>query len=704
MKIKRLVLMFGMLSAALIIIVPFASNGQLKGMNKPFLQKTEERIPSTQKRLMVIDDYIQIRSVRDPQLSPKGDLIAYTVTVPYLKKEKKETRIWVAPFDGKSKTIPYTSKGHSSSQPRWDPTGRYLAFMSARGDGETQVYTLFRKGGEAMQLTDVRQGVENFVWSPDGSKMALVIKDPSPEDIAAEKAEKEGKKYVKPKVPEPHVIDRLQFKLDYEGYLDRRRTHIYVLDIKSRKLLQVTSGDYDDFQPTWSPDGRFIAFVSNRTDAPDTNYNQDIWVVASDSPDKGKNLIQVTTNPGEDGSPAWSPDGKWITHYSKTDVDAIVFATEHLAVSSSTGEQTKILTEKLGRRISEPCFSNDGQSIYFIVEDEGKRHLARIPASGGNIERVIDGKVSVGSFTLGSKKRIGALVSKPNLPGEIFVQEKTSELRKLTTLNDELISELKLATVEKACFKSSDGTEIESFFYKPPSFNPEMKYPTILWIHGGPDAQYEFNFDFLAQLFCANGYFVVMPNPRGSSGYGQDFTLEIFADWGNKDYQDVMAAVDYAIEQKWADPDRLGVGGWSYGGILTNYVITKTDRFEGAVSGASLALFACNYGHDQYQRWYEKEFGLPWENRELWERLSPYNKVEKIVTPTLIMGGAVDWNVPIINSEQLYMALKRLGRTTKLVVYPDEHHGLEKLANQKDRYERYLAWYDKYVKGIETED
>jgi len=293
------------------------------------------------------------------------------------------------------------------------------------------------------------------------------------------------------------------------------------------------------------------------------------------------------------------------------------------------------------------------------------------------------------------------VLSRPDLPGEVFVLDPTTGLKKLTSTNDELISQLKLATVEKHRFSSSDGTQIESFYYKPPSFRSEMRHPTILLIHGGPVAQYDYSFSFQAQYYAANGYLVVMPNPRGSSGYGQAFSMEIWADWGNKDFQDVMAAVDYAVAQGWAHPDYLGGGGWSYGGILTNYVITKTDRFKGAVTGASLALYVANYGHDHYQRWYEAEFGLPWENRELWERLSPYNSVEKIVTPTLIMGGAVDWNVPIMNSEQLYIALRRRGVATQLVVYPKEHHGLRKPSNQRDRYERYLAWFDKWVKGEE---
>jgi dipeptidyl aminopeptidase/acylaminoacyl peptidase len=221
----------------------------------------------------------------------------------------------------------------------------------------------------------------------------------------------------------------------------------------------------------------------------------------------------------------------------------------------------------------------------------------------------------------------------------------------------------------------------------------------LLRIHGGPVSQFEAAFNFEAQLFAANGYAVVTMNPRGSSGYGQAFSRAIFADWGNKDFDDVLAGVDYAIAHGIADSSRLGVGGWSYGGILTNYVITKTTRFKGAISGASEALIVANYGHDHYQEEYEAELGLPWSNRAAYEKLSSFNDVEKIVTPTLWMGGAEDWNVPILNSEQMYQAMKRLGRTTQLVVYPGEHHGIVRPSFQRDRLERYLDWYGRYVKG-----
>ncbi len=359
------------------------------------------------------------------------------------------------------------------------------------------------------------------------------------------------------------------------------------------------------------------------------------------------------------------------------------------------------MTASLDRNVNSPRFAPDGRSIYFGLEDSGERHLARIDVSGRNLTRPIDGHRRVSSVAVGPNGELAALISEPNLPTEVFFLEGGT-LGRLTQTNDELLAGIRLGEVENIHFRSRDGTEVEGFLFTPPDYQPGRRYPTLLRIHGGPVSQYDFGFNFEAQLFAAHGYAVVLTNPRGSSGYGQDFSLAIWQDWGNKDFEDVMAGVDHVVERGIADPDRLGVGGWSYGGILTNYVITKTDRFKGAITGASEVLYVANYGHDHYQRQWEAELGLPWENREAWERISPFNSVENIVTPTLIMGGEHDWNVPILNSEQLYQALRRLGRTTQLVVYPGEHHGIRRPAFQKDRYERYLAWYDRHVRGIDV--
>jgi dipeptidyl aminopeptidase/acylaminoacyl peptidase len=369
-----------------------------------------------------------------------------------------------------------------------------------------------------------------------------------------------------------------------------------------------------------------------------------------------------------------------------------------VARADGSGE-LRVLTEELDRNVSSPRYSEDGRSIFVRIEDSAENHLGRVNVRNGRIERPISGKLSVGGFDLGPDDEIYASIARTDLPGEIFAAED-GELTQLTKVNEAFMKKVRLGRVFDATFPSADGTEVEGIFYLPPGYQEGMRYPTLLRIHGGPVSQYALSFNFEAHLFAANGYVVVTTNPRGSSGYGQDFSHALWADWGNPDYDDVMGGVDYAIEQGWADPDKLGVGGWSYGGILTDHVITKTGRFKGAITGASEFLYVTNYGHDHYQLQWEKELGLPWENREAWERISPFNDVDKITTPTLIMGGEKDWNVPINNGEQLYQALRRMGKEAQLVVYPGQGHGLAVPAYQVDRYERYLEWYDKYVKQL----
>lgn len=646
----------------------------------PALNGQEQNNP----RLLVAEDVFALKQVASPVISPEGDWIAYTVRETSLEDDSSETRIWmVSTSDGEA--LPMTGKGSSASAPAWSPDGRYLSFLASRNDGETQVWALDRRGGEADQLTAVEQGVSDYAWSPDATRLALMIRDPEPKMEEGEE-----------NTPQPWVIDRLQFKRDYAGYLDRRRTHLYVFDMTSGDLRQLTSGDYDDSQPTWSPDGSLIAFTSNRTDEPDANSNRDIWVVSASSPDASATLLQVTTNPGSDSSPAWSPDGNQITYVTVTDPERIWYATSHLAVSPAGGGPARVLTRRLDRNVGSPRF-RDNNEILFVLEDSGERHLASIDASGEGFERLIEGSISLRDYSLNADGALASLIGNARAPTEVFIGQG-EQLRQLTTTNQAFLEQVQIVDVENVQFASADGTEIEGFIYKPPGFDSSFRYPTLLRIHGGPVSQYDFNFNFDAQLFAARGYVVVMTNPRGSSGYGQDFSEQLWAACGVKDFEDVMAGVDFAIAAGYADPDRLGVGGWSYGGILTNYVITKSDRFAAAISGASEVLFRSNYGHDHYQRQWEAELGLPWETQENWERISPFNDVANIVTPTLIMGGEHDWNVPILNSEQLYQALKRLGRETQLVVYPNEFHGIRRPSFVLDRYQRYLDWYDHYLK------
>ena len=652
-------------------------------------------------QLVTPDDYFRLGDVAEPRISPDGRWITYTVTSQDLEADESSSRIWMVPAAG-GDPIPLSAEDRDSSSPRWSPDGKYLGFLSSRDEGKTQVWTLFREGGEAVQRTDTAQGVNAFEWSPDGAKLLLVMRDPKPEELEAKAAAEKGETYEQ-KTPPPWVVTRQQFKLDYVGSLDSRRTHLYVFDLASEELKQITSGDYDDSDPAWSADGTRVAFVSNRTEKPDDNYNDDVWVVAADNDDLGANPLQITSNPGPDGSPSWSRDGSLIAHTSNLETDAALYGTNHLAVSSAAGGESKLLTQQLDRMIFSPRFSKRDDSIYFLLEDSGEQNLARISAAGGAVERLVSGPRAVSALDQGPSGEIAVLVSEPQFPAEVFLFNGGT-LERRSHVNDAVMASLRLGSVEEVRYASKDGTEIEAFVVKPPDFSARRRYPGILRIHGGPQSQYDFSFHFEAQLYASNGYVVVMPNPRGSTGYGQDFCMGIWQAWGVPDFDDVMGGVDYIVEKSWADPDKLAVTGWSYGGMLTNHVITKTNRFKAAATGASATLYVVNFGHDQYQRWWRYELGLPWkpEARQLYDELSPFNRIENVTTPTLILGGKEDWNVPIINSEQLYFALKLRGVPTDLVVYPGEFHGIDTPSHAKDLFERYLAWFGRYLKGEKT--
>jgi dipeptidyl aminopeptidase/acylaminoacyl peptidase len=638
---------------------------------------------------VTIDDLMSLQSLSSPQISPDGEWVAYVVRSRDMEEDKSNTQVFMVATSG-GEPIPMTDKETSASDPQWSPDGKFLSFTASKAeDAKTQIWTLNRLGGEAVQLTNVIPGVGDYAWSPDGSRLLLTLTDPKPADLTEDKDD--DNKAV------PYVIDRMQFKQDYSGYLDRRRTHVYVYTPNSDTTVQLTFGDYDDSNPVWSPDGKSIALVSDRSDNPDLNYGTDIFVVNVD--DKDPVLTQITSNPGRDFSPAFSPDSKSIAYVTSTGPDvggSALTPTKYLAVTEIGADQRSVLTANLDRSVSSPEYSSNGRDIYFRLEDSGMNHFARVRARGGDIVREVSNEVSVRDFARGGGRTVLAMTNAES-PTELYSYADDA-LTRLTFLSDESLSSVVRAEVEKLRFNSADGTPVEAFLVKPVGYQVGTRYPTILWLHGGPASQFNFGYNDTAQLFAANGYAVIMPNPRGSTGYGIDFAHGTVAAWGENDFDDVMAAIDYGIEIGVVDSQRTGVGGWSYGGILTNYVITQTQRFKAAMSGASLGLVTSNYGHDQYQLMYELEFGLPWENPQLWAELSPFNKVQNITTPTLWMGGEVDWNVPINNSEQMYIAMKRLGQETQLVVYPDEHHGIRRPSFQKDRFERWISWFDRYLK------
>ena len=641
--------------------------------------------PAARLRPFSPDDVVRIRDVREPQISPDGGWVAYTVSTSDTAEDRSKSAVWMASWDGR-RNVRLTTSKPGENTPRWSPDGGWLAFLSSRDDEHTQLWLLDRQGGEGRKATTLPSDVDDYVWAPDGKRVALVAEDP---DTA------------KPKTPAPIVIDRFQFKQDEAGYLGKQHRHLYLLDVESGKTTRLTTGDYDELLPAWSPDGKSLVFVSKRRPDADRDDDWDLYVMEATA---GAPPRQLTTfegpdnNPDYESRPAWSPDGRAIAYLQGGPPNLIYYGVQKLAVVSSAGGAPRILTAALDRNVASPVWSSDGSSITFLLEDDRAVGLARIPAAGGAIERLVSGSRVVSAFTAGAGGKVAVLASTPLVPDEVFALDGTT-LRPLSHQNDEWLARSRLAEVEPITFKSRDGTAINGFTLKPPDFVPGKRYPTILRIHGGPVSQYQYEFDFQLQTLAGHGYLVVVANPRGSSGRGERFATAIFADWGNKDVQDVLAAIDYAVAQGLADPARLGVGGWSYGGILTNYVIAQDRRFKAAVSGASISNVLAGYGTDQYVREYEVELGVPWKAADTWIKLSfPFLHADRITTPTLFLCGDKDFNVPLLNSEQMYQALRSLGVETQLVIYPGQHHGINKPSYRRDRLERYLAWYDKHLK------
>ena len=417
----------------------------------------------------------------------------------------------------------------------------------------------------------------------------------------------------------------------------------------------------------------------------------------------GARSRRVTTWEGLDGGTlAWSPDGTLIA-FQRGSVRKFDFHnTPRLAVVPAAGGETRILTESLDRGVSSPAFTADGRAILFTVIDDRTVYLARVPVTGGAVERLLDGPRVVSQPSLVGT-RLAALVSSDTAPGELHAIEPSGP-RRLTSHNDDVVADLALLPAEAIDYPSADGTRIGALLTKPAHYRAGTRYPLLVRIHGGPTAQDTHAFNFERQLFAAHGYTVVNINYRGSSGRGAAFSQAIFADWGNLEVADVLAGVDYLVAQGIADPARLGVGGWSYGGLMTNFLIASDTRFKAGISGAGSANRFALYGHEQYVFLYDNEFGPPWEDTDRWISTSyPFLKANRITTPTLFMGGEEDWNVPILGSEQMYQALRTLNVPTQLVVYPGQNHGLTKLSFQRDRLERYLAWY-RPLPGIARHD
>jgi dipeptidyl aminopeptidase/acylaminoacyl peptidase len=652
---------------------------------------------AAERRLLTADDINAVREVGEPQVSPDGQWVAYVVGTADPVKDKVNSHLWMSSWDGKQ-SVQLTYSDDSEYSPRWSPDGKYIGFITARGEDDPpeQVWLLDRQGGEAKPLTGFNGDVVDFSWSPDGKKLALIVEDEDPRRQYGDD---------KDKTPPPIVIDRYYFKEDVTGYMGTQRQHLYVFDMATRKAENLTPGRFDERSPSWSPDGSRIAFYSNRSEDPDRNNEFGLYTI---EPHAGASPQLLTEFQGDEGdsswmtAPTWRPDGREIAFVTAGDPKLIYYSIHNLAVVSASGGASRIVTPTLDRNVIDPQWSADGKSIYFLLEDDLNQVLARINVGNGKIDRLLEGRRESTDYDVGGKGRIALLDSTVDSPDAVYALEG-KQLRALSHQNDEWLAEAQLGTTEDISFKSKDGTRISGLVVKPPGYQAGRRYPTLLWIHGGPVSQYANSFTVPWQIFASQGYVVVAANPRGSSGRGEAFTTAIYKDWGGKDSEDVLAAVDYVVQQGIADPNRLGVGGWSYGGILTNAVIAKDTRFKSATSGASISNVLAGYGTDMYIREYEMELGVPWKNLDNYLHNSyAFLHADRIKTPTLFLCGDQDYNVPLINSEQMYQALRSLGVPTQLIIYPGQHHGIRKPSYVKDRMQRYLDWHGKYLNPPRT--
>ena len=656
-------------------------------------------VAQTARHPMTLDDLTRFRNVGDPQVSPDGKFVAYVVSTVNVKDDKSSSHIWMVGIDG-SNDRQITFSNESESSPRWSPDGKYLSFTSSRpGKARgNQVWLLDRNGGEAWQLTELKGRLQGYEWSPDAKRLALVIGDPDPEADPGPSPQPNAT----PRVPKPIVIDRYRYKQDGQGYLlSGRHSYIYLFDVDTKKLERLTKSKWDESSPAWSPDGTRIAFMSNHSDDPDRDPSAQPFVVDAKAESIEKALTPATTRAGR-SRPEWSPDGKWIAFLEGDEKKYGAYSMDHLALVATDGSTPPVrlkAVDDLDRGVSSPRFSADNKSITFIVTDDRSVYPMTAKLGGGAPERLLAPPVVVGNLISAGGNTV-TISGNDSKPGEVYVWEKNG-LRQLTHQNDALMNELELGATEDVSFKSKDGTVVNGLLTYPVGYVKGTKVPLLLRIHGGPNGQDQHSFSSERQFFAANGYAVLNVNYRGSSGRGQKFSRAIFADWGNYEVQDLLAGVDHVIAMGVADPDKLGVGGWSYGGILTDYLIASDTRFKGATSGAGTAFTVAFYGTDQYIIQYDYEIGPPW-NPQAWatyQKISyPFLHADRIQTPTLFLGGERDFNVPVQGSQQMYQALRSLGIDTQLIIYPNENHGIQRPSYQRDRMERYLAWYDKYVK------
>ena len=546
----------------------------------------------------------------------------------------------------------------------------------------SQLYLLDRRGGEAKQQTHIKGEIRGYQWFPDGKKILLTIKEFNYADTA------------KSNVRNPYEIDRYHFKADNEGYLDNRKTHLYIWHLAEKKLDTLTRGKYNEQDADISADGKRIVYTSNVSADPDKNDNTDLFLIAAE---KNATPEVLTSFKGGDNSPKFSANGQKIAYIRNASEAAFdMYDLKLLCVLDLGSKQSQVISGSLDRSVEQIQWTKDGNTILAAVEDDRNQLFYQFTPDGKEAKAITQANGIYSSMHLNEKGDRVALYSDSHVPNEICIW-KNNRFETITHLQDSFLAPLKRMHIRGISAISSDKNQVNGILYTTDSL--AVKQPLVLFIHGGPVAQDDYGFDLYRQILAASGYAVAAVNYRGSSGRGAAYTKSIYADWGNKEVKDILAIAESLCKSGIADSNRMAIAGWSYGGILTNYTIASDKRFKAAVSGAGSSLTLSFYGSDQYITQYENELGKPWENQQKWLNLSyPFFKVKQIKTPTLFMASEDDFNVPVIGAEQMYQAFKSEGIPTQLIIYPNQHHGVRVPSYIIHRFNAHINWFKKYVK------
>ena len=628
-------------------------------------------------------DVYKMEAVSRPKISPEGSWILYSQSKIDAAKDRSTSKLYMMSSDGKE-TITLTEQTMGVGNYQWSPDGKYISYLTKGKDEDkgSQVFLMDRRGGEGVQLTYIKGEINDYVWFNSGKKMIVVVKDFNYADTA------------KSKIRTPYEMTRYKFKQDNEGYLDNRKTHIYLFDLTTKKLDTLTSGNYNESSVAISTDDAMIVYTSNVSENPDKNSNTDLFLL---KPTKGATPLQLTTYKGANTNPVFSPDNSKIAFLqSSSERNFDMYDITQLGIYDLKSKTISIVSKNYDRAFSSIAWSIDGQSILSLIEDDRKQNLVQFNIQTQQPTLLTNEMGVYSSMDMNDKGDMVLLFANLETPNEIYsYQNKTT--KRLTHLQDAFVASLKKGYHKGFQSTSSDGTIVSSILHLPDSGAKNL--PLILFIHGGPVAQDDYAFDMTSRIYAQAGYAVANVNYRGSSGRGVAFTSAIYADWGNKEVKDIIGAADYLIKEGIADPNRLGIAGWSYGGILTNYTIATDKRFKAGVSGAGSSLMMSVYGSDQYISQYEDELGKPWENPKKYEALSyPFYKVKEIKAPVLFMASQADFNVPVIGAEQMYQAFKSEGIPTELIIYPNQNHGIRVPSYIVHRHNAHINWFNKYLK------